>query len=205
MMVRPGAAADAGAAVPLMMATMGAFATHLFGSGEAQRAAAVVGQLYCRPRNRFSGQYATVVEIAGRLAGILVSYPASEMPRLDLGMARHLFSIYGAGGFARFVGRALPLALVREAYPGEYFINSLATAPDLRGQGIGSRLLAWAEDKARAVGCAACALSVALDNQRARALYERQGYRLAGMHRFGDGGFYRMVKGLDGSGKREYP
>jgi ribosomal protein S18 acetylase RimI-like enzyme len=69
----------------------------------------------------------------------------------------------------------------------------------LRGQGFGSRLLAWAEDKARSDGCAACALSVALDNQRARALYERQGYRSVGLYRFGDDGFYRMVKGLDGS------
>lgn len=192
IVVRPAGAMDV--AVPLVYATMGTFADRLFGAGNPQEATRVLQALYQRSGNRFSGEYSTAATDAGRLVGILLSYPARDMPGLDGNMAKQLLPIYGVAGFLRFVTRALPLAFVREAYAGEYFINSLAVIPEMRGQGVGTRLLACAEEKARAAGCAACALSVAIDNDGARRLYERVGYHKEATHRIGNVGFHRMVK-----------
>lgn len=46
----------------------------------------------------------------------------------------------------------------------------------LRGQGIGSRLIAAVEDIGREAGCAGVTLGVDVNNPQARALYERRGY-----------------------------
>ena len=55
-------------------------------------------------------------------------------------------------------------------------IHQLATHPRLRGQGLGSALIAALEDRIRSRGCRWATLGVEDDNPRARALYERLGY-----------------------------
>jgi GNAT superfamily N-acetyltransferase len=49
-----------------------------------------------------------------------------------------------------------------------------------RGRGTGTALCAWAEEQAAAVGFSAIYLGVGVDNDRARKLYERLGYRPLG-------------------------
>ncbi|VGO22017.1 GNAT family N-acetyltransferase [Pontiella sulfatireligans] len=55
-------------------------------------------------------------------------------------------------------------------------IYSLAVVPEFRGQGIGRKLLATAERKARARGCTRMKLEVRMDNIPAIRLYESLGY-----------------------------
>jgi len=56
------------------------------------------------------------------------------------------------------------------------FVAYMAVEPSSRGRGIGSRLLAAAEDEARRRGLPYMGLMVTEDNAAARALYERAGY-----------------------------
>lgn len=56
------------------------------------------------------------------------------------------------------------------------FIAYMAVEPSQRRHGIGSRLLAAAEDEARRRGLPYMGLMVTEDNAAARALYERAGY-----------------------------
>jgi ribosomal protein S18 acetylase RimI-like enzyme len=55
-------------------------------------------------------------------------------------------------------------------------ISDLAVAAECDGRGIGSRLLAFAEDWARQNRCRFVTLGVFPGNERARRLYERHGY-----------------------------
>ena len=82
-----------------------------------------------------------------------------------------------------------------------------ATCPDiedvyvveaLRSRGVGSKLLAAAEQLARDRGFTQIGLSVAQDNDRAHALYERLGYADAGLAPVEERGEYR-----DASGRRQ--
>ena len=57
------------------------------------------------------------------------------------------------------------------------FIDNVFVAPDRRGEGVGSRLLGAAEDTLADRGADLVALSVLADNDAARRLYERRGYR----------------------------
>jgi GNAT superfamily N-acetyltransferase len=59
--------------------------------------------------------------------------------------------------------------------------SDISVHPDLRSRGIGTQLMEHAEGEARRRGYRQVGLSVALDNPRARALYERRGYRDSGL------------------------
>lgn len=56
-------------------------------------------------------------------------------------------------------------------------VHDLAVLPEFRSQGIGRALLAAAEDRARARGCAKLTLEVLETNHGARRLYEAVGFR----------------------------
>jgi ribosomal protein S18 acetylase RimI-like enzyme len=58
------------------------------------------------------------------------------------------------------------------------FIHSFRVRPELRGRGLGSRLLARAEDDLHQRGFRWVYLHVARDNAEALRLYERNGYKL---------------------------
>lgn len=56
-------------------------------------------------------------------------------------------------------------------------IYHLAVSPELRGRGIGSRLMAEVENRLRAKGCLKCYLIALEDNIEAMLFYERLGWR----------------------------
>jgi ribosomal protein S18 acetylase RimI-like enzyme len=183
--------------------TMGQFANYLFGAGDPQQAVRVMCKLFTQPQNRFSHQFADIVETDDTAIGLMLSYAGRIMNHLNLSMGMQLWGIYGALGFVRFVRKVLPLAFVREANADEYFINTLAVSHDFQGQGIGTHLLSYAEHKARKMHYNQCALSVEMSNLRARYLYERIGYRVVETSKFawpkcvsGYTGYHRMVKAL---------
>ena len=55
-------------------------------------------------------------------------------------------------------------------------IHDLAVSPQLRGQGVGSALMAEVEARARAAACARITLEVRGANHAARRLYTRNGF-----------------------------
>lgn len=76
-------------------------------------------------------------------------------------------------------GRMLDLnftELQDETEPGEYYLDTLAVIPEARGRGVGAALLKAGAERARRVGKPA-GLLVDKTNPKARALYERTGFR----------------------------
>lgn len=68
-----------------------------------------------------------------------------------------------------------PLAELENMAPGTGYVFVLSTLREFRGLGVGSRLLQFAEQRFR--GRNGMSLIVADNNQRAKALYERNGYQ----------------------------
>ena len=56
-------------------------------------------------------------------------------------------------------------------------MNDLYVAEDARRRGVGARLLRAAREHARQTGAVRLALSTAVTNTKAQALYERDGWR----------------------------
>jgi GNAT superfamily N-acetyltransferase len=56
-------------------------------------------------------------------------------------------------------------------------VESVRVAADLRGQGIGAAMIADAEARARAAGCALMQLTMNADRRDAKRFYERLGFK----------------------------
>lgn len=69
-----------------------------------------------------------------------------------------------------------PFVALEKLSAGTWFINALAVFEDGQNQGIGSQLLAAAEDQARANGLRKMSIQVYAQNTGAVRLYERRGY-----------------------------
>lgn len=93
------------------------------------------------------------------------------------GRRSDLASVYGLWG-ALWRGAALAL-YDRPVEPGVLLMDGLFVAPQARGRGVGTRLLLAVAERAREEGHAEVRLDV-VDGNRARALYEREGFRAMG-------------------------
>lgn len=113
-----------------------------------------------------------------------------------------LAAIYGRAGAAWRV-MALRM-LVRDVENRRFLLDGLCVRPDARGRGVGSALLHAIFAEARARGHDEVRLDVVEGNFRARALYERHGFTIAGTDRmgvlslvFGFSSSTRMVRRVD--------
>lgn len=116
-----------------------------------------------REAGSFSYRNAVVAEADGRVVATLVGYalPAQAAP-IDYAQMPPMF---------------VPLQELENLAPGTWYVNVLATYPEYRGQGYGTRLLSIAEHLAAAAGSSGLSIIVADANAGARRLYERCGYR----------------------------
>jgi len=72
---------------------------------------------------------------------------------------------------------ALTLGFSLEYMGVDAFIDDFYLRPDVRGHGIGSAVLAQVESEASVLGIRALHLEVERGNARARAVYDRRGFR----------------------------
>ena len=201
--VRPCSPSDAPLAAELILLSMGELGEFVWGSGNAGKARRVLSALFAKRGNRFSHQFAELAELDGKTVGLGLGYSACQMERLHLPTAWQLLTIWGPTEFVRFLRRVRPLMRAKEAESGEYFINTVAVSPGVQGTGIGGRLIACLETKARRQGLDRCSLCVEVENAGAQGFYGRYGYRIVETLQFdslhgliGYEGYHRMVKSL---------
>ncbi|WP_370261172.1 ribosomal protein S18-alanine N-acetyltransferase [Limnobacter sp.] len=65
----------------------------------------------------------------------------------------------------------------------EFHLLNISVRADLQGRGHGKHLLLWGLDQARAAGASGMLLEVRPSNTSARALYEKQGFKLIGVRK----------------------
>jgi ribosomal protein S18 acetylase RimI-like enzyme len=116
-----------------------------------------------REQGNFSHRNASIVEIDGDVAGCLIDY------RLD--------DPYVIGNLDELPEVVRPLVELEAKAPGSWYINAMAAFSEFRGQGIGARLLALAEQRGRQHEAESASLIVAGENTGAMRLYARTGYR----------------------------
>lgn len=114
-----------------------------------------------RDEGSFSYRNASIVEAEGAAAGCLIGYIVPDQPEPippDLP--------------AMFV----PLQELENLAPSTWYVNVLAVLPQHRGKGLGTTLLALADDTGRKLGKRGMSVIVSDANMGARRLYERCGY-----------------------------
>jgi ribosomal protein S18 acetylase RimI-like enzyme len=127
-------------------------------AGPGQTALDIGTARAARDSGDFSWRNCTLARVEGRVAAALLGYriPAEPVPLDDLP--------------AEFRG----LQELENLVPGAWYVNVLATYPEMRRRGLGRALLDHAE---RLAGGSEMAIIVASANAPAIALYASQGYR----------------------------
>jgi ribosomal protein S18 acetylase RimI-like enzyme len=115
-----------------------------------------------REQGSFSYRNATIIDHEGECAGCLMGYEIPERPEP-----------IGDDMPAMFV----PMQELENLAPGTWYVNVLAVRPQFRGLGLGTRLLAFADETGRCLGKREMSIIVSNANRGARRLYERSGYR----------------------------
>ncbi|MGA8158686.1 MAG: N-acetyltransferase [Rhodoplanes sp.] len=118
-------------------------------------------QRAARETGSFSYRNATIIELNGAAAGALIGYEIPEEPEpLPPDMP------------AMFV----PLQELENLAPGTWYVNVLAVLPQFRNSGLGSRLLALADETGMQLEKRGMSVIVADSNTGAQRLYVRFGY-----------------------------
>jgi ribosomal protein S18 acetylase RimI-like enzyme len=135
-------------------------------SAEPGQSAEQVGcERAARAEGGFSYRNARVcVDTTGHIVGMLLSYRQPDP--------------YELPDLAELPAVVRPLVELEAAAPGTWYVNALATFPESRGLGAGTRLMGLAESMAREAGVPGLSLIVAEENAGAKRLYERLGYRV---------------------------
>ena len=200
---RPARPEDAATAGPLVFETFPKVATFLIGLGSEERAKAIITHLFAMPGHRFSYEVTQLATFEGRIIGLMVTYPGKRHHKLDSKLDKLVLKQYRMRGKIALTIRAWPLMWVKEVSRDEYLVGNLAVRGRYRGRGAGSAMLKYVEEIAREAGYLKIALRVAIENQAARKLYERMGYKTVSIHlepntrvKFVGAGYRRMVKKL---------
>ena len=115
-----------------------------------------------RETGSFSYRNGVVAEVDGRIAGALVGYPvAAEPEAIDTENTPSMW---------------IPLLELESIAAGTWYINTVAVFTEVRGLGIGAKLMQRAERKASGLGLRGTSLIVSDANHGARRLYDRLGY-----------------------------
>lgn len=125
-----------------------------------------------REDGTFSYRNGHIAEVGGHVAGGLIGY----VIKAGQDASRRLPGIGEAQKLPAFIQ---PMMELEALVPDHWYVNIVATYPEYRGQGIGAALLGHADERARTVACSGMALIVASQQESARRLYERSGYREA--------------------------
>lgn len=162
--LRPARKADASALAVLVDVAAHGLALHIWSTlKQPWQSALEIGRARAaRETGDFSYRNALIAEIDGEIAAALVDYRIADPYLVDPAEVPE-------------VVRAL--VKLESMVPGSWYVNVVATFAEFRGMGIGGRLLAAAEERARAAGVDRLSIIVADENEGARRLYERTGYR----------------------------
>lgn len=114
-----------------------------------------------RETGSFSFRNASLAEAEGEVAACLLGYPAAEEPAPIEADTPPIF---------------VPLLELEALAPGSWYLNVLATYPRFRGRGLGSALLAKAEEVARQAGRSTISLIAEDTHHDALRLYRAKGF-----------------------------
>ncbi|GIO66102.1 GNAT family N-acetyltransferase [Paenibacillus sp. JTLBN-2024] len=186
MTIRLAVREDAKEAARLLYDALHDVAHQLTGEEKEEDAVAVLEQYFASDEGRLSHKQAIVKEAEGKVAGVVVAYGGDEIKELDRPILERL----------RKLKNDPTLKLDKESDEDEYYIDTLSVSPQFGGQGIGTKLIQAAEEKARERGYDKIAMAVVTDNTRAYSLYLHLGYEVDKEITINGHIYYHMVKSL---------
>lgn len=137
-----------------------------------EKALEVIAACFEDPTYRFGYARGLVDEIDGEIAGAVFGYPANKEEIIDRPLENYLRS--------QGISDEVKMFVDPEAFPNEWYLDSIAVDEKFRGQGIGSKLLTAVDRLATHEGEKVIGLNVDKGNPNAKRLYLRAGFKDVG-------------------------
>ncbi len=179
---RPAKPSDARVAGGLIFDTFPRKAIFLLGLGCEGRARKILSDIFPLPGHRLSYEFTTIVKHNNQIVAAMVHFPGSDIGKLDRRLYLSMLKQYKLPDTLKLIRRALPLIFIKETNRDEYFLSNLVVRRQFRGQGIGGKMLSYAEERAKNAGFSKISLIVNLENKKARRFYDRHGYKVKALN-----------------------
>ncbi len=171
-----------------------------FGLMLGRRVAEILAAAYIQPDHDLSYQNVTFAERENVIVGMLSGYTAEQHRRSS---RQPLNRAAGRRHLRMRIVQLLSAPMMRitdSIADGAFYVLFIALDKELRGDGVGSILMDFSEDRARASGSTQLSLDVSATNEGARGFYEHRGMTVESQwpKRLPMPGlkFYRMTKAL---------
>ncbi|WP_426687811.1 GNAT family N-acetyltransferase [Rhodanobacter ginsengiterrae] len=178
LIFRAAAAADVAAAVPLIHSSGPAAFDYVFavpGLGDAQ---VFLRRAFVDGAGEFGWRNHVVGELDGAVVAVGAGYGGDTKWPFTLAAARQILGHYGWHA-AGVIARGLRTESVIPPPTGTmYYLGHLGVSPALRGQGVGSALVAHLLSAQPAGASGPVILDVAISNPDAQRLYQRLGFQV---------------------------
>ena len=183
MEIRKAKIQDADKVIPLLLEALGSTAPAFCGTEIPEEIEDIYRQYFCEEEGRFSYHQFFVVLKSGEICGMIAGHETNQLDQLNQRVYEELQK-RGKGDFE----------LIKESMDGDYYIEVLTVAEAYRSQGIGKKIIAFFENEARRRKCSQISLVVLEENEEARKLYEKLGYKVQNAHSFYFEDFYYMAR-----------
>lgn len=178
-MIRRARSEDASSAAPLIYSSGPAVFDFIFGEAAEANAIRFLGRAFPLGDNLFSYRRHYVAEsdeeVVGTMALLTRKDVRNSQPYTAARIARH-YGLRTLGVLWR--GLRVESQLIKPPQESCLYVAHVGVTPTLQGKGIGTRLLRYAEDEARAQGIPHLSLDVSVQNPGAQRLYERLGFQV---------------------------
>ncbi|MFD1317533.1 GNAT family N-acetyltransferase [Loigolactobacillus zhaoyuanensis] len=171
-MIRPAKKSDAAAVVPIINIVLEEMELPFLDHVDQATFFKVLAQAYQTEDYRYSYRRGLVNEREGKVVGVAFGYPETAEAHIDDALQPFLPQLGVAADDKIFADK--------EAYPQEWYLDTLSVATAHQHQGIGSELLAAVPKVARQQGLTKVGLNVDLVNPNAKKLYSKMGYQVVG-------------------------
>jgi len=178
--LRPCRPTDINEAVPLILSSGSNAFHYVFSASDDHQAEAFLRQAYCDPGSEFGyAQHLAVTEDDRVIAVMAVRQPSQDIGFLWSAL-KNIVRFYPLRLIAGVLLRGIRTeSVIRPPARGEQLIYQVGVSPACQGRGVGSALLLDQLQRLR-LEPQAITLNVAEDNLRAKALYEKLGFRESG-------------------------
>ena len=170
---------DVEAAVPLILSSGPDTFNYVFSHRTRTNAEGFLRRAFVKENGEFGYKNHHVAVLDGVVIAAGTGYSSGDMMGFTLAAMRDIFSCYGPITGLAVIRRGLQVErVVRPPKSNLHYIAHIGVAPELRGRGVGARLVNFLLEQGRAKNRAVAGLDVSVENPRAQALYERLGFKV---------------------------
>ena len=166
---------------------------HEWGYGTKEEILKRIEVLVKSKHSRYYYKYIRIAEMDGKVCGAIILLKGEDILKLELNTdIKILFLLKSVKNKIRYLIDTILEASLDECKDGELYIANLATLKELRGRGIGKKLIELADKIAKDENYKKCSL-LAKDKELT-LYYSKFNYRIEKEERCFNSSLYRMVK-----------